>query len=141
MLIQVQKFMLIQVDKHSGIPVYRQVMEQVTRLIMSGQLAVGDQLESVATLAKRVKVNPMTVSKAYGFLVEEGLVERRPGVGLFVNTVREDKKRRVQHDLLERAMSRAAGLAVQLGLEAGEASDLFSEHFQNNKTKQKRMVE
>ena len=133
--------MLIQVDKHSGIPVYRQVMEQVTRQIMSGQLVAGDQVESVASLAKRIKVNPMTVSKAYGFLVEEGLVERRPGVGLFVNAVREDKKRRVQHELLERAMSRAAGLAVQLGLEAGEAAEQFNEHFENNKVKQKRMAE
>jgi GntR family transcriptional regulator len=133
--------MLIQVDKHSGIPVYRQVMEQVTRLIMSGQLSAGDQLESVAILAKRVKVNPMTVSKAYGFLVEEGLVERRPGVGLFVNAVREDKKRRVQHDLLERAMSRAAGLAVQLGLDDDEAMALFNEHFENNRVKQKRKAE
>lgn len=133
--------MLIQIDKRSGIPVYRQVMEQVTRQIMSGQLAAGDQIESVASLAKRIKVNPMTISKAYGYLVEEGLVERRPGVGLFVNAVRPDKKRRVQHELLEQAMGKAAALAVQLGLDAGEAADLFSEHFDNNKVKHKRRVE
>ena len=132
--------MLIQVDKHSGIPVYRQVMEQVTRQILSGQLAAGDQLESVAVLSRRIKVNPMTVSKAYGFLVEEGLVERRPGVGLFVNTVRQDKKKRVQHEMLERAMGRAASLAVQLGLDVAEATDFFHEQYENNKMKQKRMA-
>lgn len=133
--------MLIQINKHSGIPVYRQVMEQVVRQIMSGQFAAGDQLESVASLAKRIKVNPMTVSKAYGFLVEEGLVERRAGVGLFVNSVRQDKKHKVQQGLLEEAMGQAAGLAVQLGMEAGEAADMFSEHFENNRVKQKRKVE
>jgi GntR family transcriptional regulator len=79
-------FVLIQIDKYSGIPVYRQVMEQVTRQIMSGHLNEGDQLESVANLAKRLNVNPMTISKAYGFLVEEQLVERRAGVGLFVRS-------------------------------------------------------
>ncbi len=128
--------MLIQIDKHSGIPVYRQVMEQVTRQIMSGQLDAGDQLESVAALARRLKVNPMTISKAYGFLVEDDLVERRAGVGLFVKSVRLDKKRKVRNTLLDEAMRKAAALTVQLGLDADEASELFNEHFQQSKSTQ-----
>src|SRR5688572_17322820 len=113
-------------------------MEQVTRQIMSGQLAEDDQVESVANLAKRINVNPMTISKAYGFLVEEGLVERRAGVGLFVRAVRQDKKRRVKSHLLDEAMNRAAALTVQLGLEADEAGELFNEYFQEQKSSQER---
>jgi GntR family transcriptional regulator len=130
--------MLIQIDKHSGIPVYRQVMEQVTRQIMSGQLNEGDQLESVANLAARLKINPMTISKAYGFLVEEGLVERRAGVGLFVKAVRLDRKRKVRSHLLDEAMSKAAALTVQLGIDEREASELFTEHFRYNQARQEK---
>jgi GntR family transcriptional regulator len=124
---------LIQIDKHSGVPVYRQVMEQVTRQIMSGSLVEGDQLESVANLAKRINVNPMTISKAYGFLVEEQLIERRAGVGLFVRSVRKDKKRKVRDSLLDEAMNKAAALTVQLGIDADEARALFDEYYQLNK--------
>jgi GntR family transcriptional regulator len=129
--------LLIQIDKHSGIPVYRQVMEQVTRLIMSGQLAAGTQLESVASLAGRVRVNPMTISKAYSFLVEEELVERRPGVGLFVLPVRQDRKDRLRDSLLEEAMGRAADMALQLGLEPDEAGRLFADHCRRSRNRRK----
>ncbi len=76
--------MLVEIDTHSGVPIYRQVIEQIRRQIMTGQLAEGGQLPTVRDLAKRLKVNPMTVSKAYSLLEIEGLVERRRGVGLFV---------------------------------------------------------
>lgn len=109
-------------------------MEQVTRQIMAGQLAVGDQLESVAHLAKRLNVNPMTISKAYGFLVAESLVERRAGLGLFVRSVQQDKKKKVKKELLDKAMERAAALTVQLGLSAEEAQELFGQYFEKNKT-------
>ena len=71
----------------------------------------------------------------------QGLVERRAGVGLFVNPVRQDRKRRIQNELLEQAMNEAAGLAVQLGLEGAEAEELFNEYFENNRLKQKRKAE
>ena len=131
---------LIQVDKHSGVPVYRQVMEQVRQRIMSGQLSEGDQLESVANLAKRLNVNPMTISKAYGFLVEEQLIERRAGVGLFVRSVRKDKKRKARDSLLEEAMNKAAALTVQLDMDASEARELFDEYFQLHKSSQENVV-
>src|SRR5688500_12626646 len=111
-------------------------MEQVTRQIMSGHLTEGNQLESVANLARRINVNPMTISKAYGFLVEEQLIERRAGVGLFVRSIRKDKKRKVRDSLLEEAMNRAAALTVQLGMDAEEARELFDEYFQINKSSQ-----
>jgi DNA-binding transcriptional regulator YhcF (GntR family) len=95
---------------------------------MTGQLDAGEQLESVKSLSTRLKVNPMTVSKAYGFLVEEGLVERRRGVGLFVSQVRADSRKKLQQKMLREAFGKAAALAVQMGIPDDEAARLFSEH-------------
>ena len=97
----------------------------IRRQILIGHLAVGEQIESVKSLSARLKINPMTVSKAYGFLVEEGLLERRRGVGLFVRSIRKDVKRRQQDRMLDRAMSKVAALAVQMGIpEEGSGAPL-----------------
>jgi GntR family transcriptional regulator len=119
--------LVLDIDPHGGLPIYRQVMNQIRRQIMTGQLAAGDQLESVKSLSGRLKVNPMTISKAYGFLVEEGLVERRRGVGVFVSQVRADSRRRQQETMLREAFGRAASLATQMGIPEDEASRLFAE--------------
>lgn len=66
-------------DPHSGIPIYRQLQEQVRRLVASGQLAAGAELPSVRDLALTHAVNPMTVSKAYSLLESEGLLQRNRG--------------------------------------------------------------
>lgn len=64
---------------HSGVPIYRQLVEQVRRLIAGGQLPPGAELPSVREIAQQHAVNPMTVSKAYSMLEAEGLLERRRG--------------------------------------------------------------
>lgn len=66
-------------NPHSGIPIYRQLLEQVRRLVASGQLPPGTELPSIRDLAVKHAVNPMTVSKAYTLLEAEGLLERHRG--------------------------------------------------------------
>jgi GntR family transcriptional regulator len=66
-------------NPQSGIPIYRQLVEQITRLIAGGQLAAGTELPSVRELALEHAVNPMTISKAYALLETEGLLERQRG--------------------------------------------------------------
>lgn len=63
----------------SGVPIYRQLVEQIRRLISGGQLPPGAELPSVRDLALQHTVNPMTVSKAYSLLEAEGLLERNRG--------------------------------------------------------------
>ncbi len=121
--------MILALDLHGGVPIYRQVMDQVRRQILTGHLAPGAQIESVKSLSARLKVNPMTISKAYGFLVEEGVVERRRGVGLFVRSIRKDVKRRQQDRMLDRAMNKVAALAVQMGIPEEEAVRLFADQY------------
>jgi len=64
---------------NSGIPIYRQLVEQVRRMVASGQLAPGATLPSVRELALKHTVHPMTISKAYSQLEAEGLLERNRG--------------------------------------------------------------
>jgi GntR family transcriptional regulator len=66
-------------NPHSGVPIYRQLLEQVRRMVASGQLPPGAALPSVREVALAHAVNPMTVSKAYALLETEGLIERNRG--------------------------------------------------------------
>lgn len=66
-------------DRHSGEPVYRQIVDQVRYQVASGALAAGDELPSTRAFGAANSVNPMTVSKAYGELERLGVIERRPG--------------------------------------------------------------
>lgn len=64
---------------HSGVPIYRQLTEQIRRMVASGKLSAGDALPSIRDLALRHAINPMTVSKAYSLLENEGVLERHRG--------------------------------------------------------------
>ena len=66
-------------NPQSGVPLYRQLLEQVRRMVASGQLTPGTALPSVRELALQHAVNPMTISKAYAMLETEGLLERHRG--------------------------------------------------------------
>ncbi len=117
--------MLLEIDHHSGVPIYRQVIEQVRRQIMAGQLSEGQRLDSVRELAGRLRVNPMTISKAYALLEVEGLTERRRGIGLFVARVRKRQKEQTKARLLEEILKKAAATAVQFDISEEEAARML----------------
>ena len=67
-------------------PIYRQLRDRVVAMILDGILKEGDPLPSVRNVAAEYRVNPLTVLKGYQQLVDEGLVETRRGLGMFINT-------------------------------------------------------
>jgi GntR family transcriptional regulator len=67
-------------------PIYRQLRDRVVAMILDGVLKEGDPLPSVRNVAAEYRVNPLTVLKGYQQLVDEGLVESKRGLGMFVNT-------------------------------------------------------
>jgi len=67
-------------------PIYRQLRDRVVAMILDGVLKEGDPLPSVRNVAAEYRVNPLTVLKGYQQLVDEGLVESRRGLGMFINT-------------------------------------------------------
>ena len=75
---------MFRVDAGSGVPIYRQLVQQVRRGVMLGRLRPGDQLPSVKEVVDSLSVNPNTVVKAFGELEHQGIIVRRQGVGTFV---------------------------------------------------------
>jgi len=71
-------------DPRSGMAPYLQLVQQVRHALRLGQLRVGDRLPTVRDVAAQLAINPNTVLKAYRHLEMEGLVESRPGLGIFV---------------------------------------------------------
>lgn len=117
--------MILVVDPHSGIPVYRQVVDQLRFQIASGVLQPGDEIPSTRALSVKLGVNPMTISKAYALLEGEGVLERRPGLPLVVRKQAESKGLSLKLDQLEQTLRPAALKARQMGIGVEEASDLF----------------
>src|SRR5215470_6538429 len=82
---------------HSGVPIYRQLSEQIRRMAASGQLPAGTELPSIRDLALEHAINPMTVSKVYSLLEAEGVLERNRGKPMTIAKVA-----RVQSPLTKR---------------------------------------
>lgn len=110
----------------SPTPIYRQIVEQVHRLIASGQLKAGDDLPSVRAVALLHAINPMTVSKAYSFLETEGVLERRRGLGMVVASGSNKAMQQDKAELLRPALNAATQIVRQLGISDKEAHDIFT---------------
>lgn len=72
-------------------PIYRQLRDRVVKMILEGVLGDGDALPSVRNVAAEYRLNPLTVLKGYQELVDEGLVEKKRGRGMFVNEGARDQ--------------------------------------------------
>ena len=75
---------MFHIQFHSGIPIYRQIIEQVNAMIDRGILEKGALLPSVRSLGAELGINPMTISRAYSQLEADELVERRRGIGMVI---------------------------------------------------------
>ena len=71
-------------DRSSGVPAYRQLVDQVRQALQLGILRPGDQLPTVRDAVRQIAINPNTVHRAYRDLEQQGLIEGRPGSGTFV---------------------------------------------------------
>jgi GntR family transcriptional regulator len=116
---------LIVIDGNSGVPVYRQILEQVRFQAASGLLSPGAELPSTRALSQELGVNPMTVSKAYGLLEEEGVLARRPGLPLVVRARAPEAELREREARLVELLEPVAVAARQLGIEGEDAVVLF----------------
>lgn len=109
------------VESGSAVPIYRQIADQVRRFVAAGQLQVGERLPSVRAMAQRHGVNPMTVSRAYALLVEDGVLLRRRGAGMVVaaRTGKAGLTAEARMRLLEARLQDVIREANDLGLAAG----------------------
>lgn len=73
-------------DFHTGQPIFVQIRQRLIEMILRGSVGEGDPLPSVRQISADMAVNPLTVTKAFEALVDIGVVEKRRGLGMFVNT-------------------------------------------------------
>ena len=89
---------------NEDLPIYRQLRDRVVAMILEGVLGDGDALPSVRNVAAEYRLNPLTVLKGYQELVDEGLVEKKRGRGMFINDgarkqlLKDERQRFVQKE-------------------------------------------
>lgn len=118
---------LFSIATGSSEPIYRQLVDQVQRLVAARQLAPGDAMPSVREVAQALALNPMTVSKAYGILELEGVLTRKRGMGMFVADAPKGTHSVASRiELLRPTLERAALEARQLELDHDTVLSLFT---------------
>jgi GntR family transcriptional regulator len=102
-------------------PIYRQLRDKVVAMILEGVLADGDALPSVRSVAADFSLNPLTVLKGYQQLVDEGLVEKRRGRGMYVSGgARSQLLKDERQRFLEQEWPRVAATIERLGFDTAE---------------------
>ncbi|NIO28658.1 MAG: GntR family transcriptional regulator [Candidatus Latescibacteria bacterium] len=104
------------IDARSGVPLYRQVIEQVKFGIARGNLEPGDQLPTVRQLAVDLSINPNTVIRAYRELEIEGVLETHQGTGTFVSTQKPEIDRLERQRMLDQILTDLLARASTYGL-------------------------
>lgn len=111
----------MQISWNDKDPIYRQLHDRLIEMILEGVFRDGDVLPSVRQVAADLRINPITVSKAYQMLVDESLVEKRRGLGMYVGEGATEDLLRIER---ERFLSEEWPLIVErisrLGLSADE---------------------
>ena len=128
--------MLLQINPHSPVPIYRQIMDQIRYQILAGVIKESQKLPSVRDLSRSVKVNPMTVSKSYAYLEMEGLLDRKRGVGLFAAKLNDEQKKTNCRMLVERGLEQIANDAISLGLSKEQFIQMADGVFNDLKTEE-----
>jgi GntR family transcriptional regulator len=113
-----------QLDLHSGVPAYRQIIDQVRGGIASGQLTAGDQLPTVRQLAVDLEINPNTVVRGYRELELGGLLETHQGTGTFIST---QKIRRADAERVRQLAQIVADCVSRAGAAGFTIDDLIDE--------------
>ena len=120
---------------NEDLPIYRQLRDRVVAMILEGVLGDGDALPSVRNVAAEYRLNPLTVLKGYQELVDEGLVEKKRGRGMFVTDGSRDRLLRDERArFLEKEWPLVLGTIERLGLsvtdllENNAADDAGGEH-------------
>jgi GntR family transcriptional regulator len=108
-----------------NVPIYRQITDQVRLGMATGRLTVGDQLPSVRALAEELVVNPNTIARAYTDLAREGLIEARPGRGVFIIHKRKTFSKEEGRRRLEPLVNALIGEAMAMDLTPEELQETF----------------
>ena len=116
---------LFSLNTASGIPIYRQLIDQIKQAIRMNLLQAGQQLPSVRTFASSLQINPMTISKAFAQLEIEGVLIRKRGIGMLVAQV---KKSSAIKENIEKSLNEFIKNARKENLSDAEISTLVQQY-------------
>lgn len=125
--------MIIRLEKASGAPLTRQILDQIRTQYATGALQPGDQMPSVRQLAHELAVNQNTILRVYERLEAEGLLERRHGSGTFVANGARGNPLRREEEMLRLEAIKLVRHAAALGLGARELNKLIEQVFREHK--------
>ena len=117
--------MHIEISLQDGVPIYRQIVNQVKYQIASGRLDAGEELPPIRTLAGQLLVTPNTIVKAYGELESEGIVYKRRGAGTYVADFKSPLARKEQKKILAQRADALLAEASQLNFTFDEILELL----------------
>jgi GntR family transcriptional regulator len=118
----------IALDFRSGVPIYAQIVEQITRQVLDGTLRVGDQLPTVRQLAADLRINFNTVARAYRLLDENGLISTQQGRGTYIlEKPTPDHEQRLRRETLSALTEQYLAEVRRLGFGAAEALEAVHE--------------
>lgn len=119
--------MLIRIEPGSGVPITRQIVDQIRSRCAAGLLKSGDRLPSVRELARQIAVNQNTILKAYERLTAEGVLEMRHGEGTFVADFATGKQLKREKTAVEEDIDRVLRRAAALGMGEPQIRTLLDE--------------
>lgn len=123
-----------QIITTSGVPIYRQIMDQVKTHVATGRLTAGEYLPSVRQVASEIQINPMTVSKAYSLLEKDGVIEFVRGQGMAIShskAAHADNKER--KDEITPLLKEVVTKARQLSLSSAAVREILERLFKETK--------
>jgi len=117
--------MKIQIETSSREPIYRQIVGQIREAVAKGRLVEAERLPSVRELSRELVVNPNTIAKAYTQLEREGVLNTRPGLGVFVAPNHSEMSEEARTQRLLKALDIFLTESVHLGFEREEVKRRF----------------
>jgi len=124
--------MFLRLDPSSGVPITRQIAEQIRAHCAAGSLAPGDRLPSVRQLAAELAVNQNTILRVYERLTAEGLLQRRHGEGTYVADRLPAGQMKLQRQLLRSEVNRLVRRARTLGMGLEDVQRLVEQAFEQS---------
>ncbi len=119
--------MQLHISPRDGVPIFRQIVNQVKYLVGSGRLEPGDELPPIRVLAEQLVVNPNTIARAYAELEHAGVVSKRHGSGTYVSGNGSPLGRLEKAKILSQRTDALVAEARHLGVELNELLDLVRE--------------
>ena len=119
--------MEFRIESSSRVPIYRQLVGQIREAVARGRLKADERLPSVRDLSRQLVINPNTVARVYTELEREGILNTRPGLGVFVAQPKTELRKRARKDRLICLVDGLLTEAVHLGFPAEELMAVISE--------------